>query len=112
MNEHRSIPVEERVRRGQSEALGDTGDGRTGVAPETQGISNRPGDRGEDATSRMEDDGFALADGADDGQVDDAEELATGEEEEEEEDDDDDDDEEDEEEDEVNDPEAEPGKPI
>lgn len=29
--------------------LGDTGDGNTGVPDDEQGISNRPGDRGQDA---------------------------------------------------------------
>jgi hypothetical protein len=33
---------------GQSRALGDTGDGQTGVDSAHQGISNRPADRGED----------------------------------------------------------------
>jgi hypothetical protein len=37
---------QERIRRGQSAALGDTGDGRTGVPAGEQGISNRPGDTG------------------------------------------------------------------
>lgn len=36
--------IEERVRRGQSAALGDTGDGDTGAPSDEPGISNRPGD--------------------------------------------------------------------
>jgi len=34
----------DRARHGQSLAMGDTGDRQTGVKPNTQGISNRPGD--------------------------------------------------------------------
>jgi hypothetical protein len=37
---------QERIRMGQSAARGATGDGQTGVAPDRQGISNRPGDAG------------------------------------------------------------------
>jgi hypothetical protein len=36
---------QDRVSQGQSIALGDTGDGVTGVPAQEQGISNRPGDR-------------------------------------------------------------------
>jgi hypothetical protein len=36
--------AEDRARHGQSLAMGDTGDHQTGVKPDTQGISNRPGD--------------------------------------------------------------------
>lgn len=38
---------EERLQRGQSLPLGDTGDGDTGVPANEQGISNRVGDQGE-----------------------------------------------------------------
>ena len=36
---------QDRISRGQSVAIGDTGDGTTGVPGDEQGISNRPGDR-------------------------------------------------------------------
>ncbi len=38
----------DRAAHGQSRALGDTGDGQTGVDSAHQGISNRPADRGDD----------------------------------------------------------------
>jgi hypothetical protein len=38
----------DRAAHGQSRALGDTGDGETGVAPDRQGISNRQADGGND----------------------------------------------------------------
>ena len=44
----RRSEAEERASRGQSLAMGDTGDGDTGVKSDTQGISNRPGDTPED----------------------------------------------------------------
>jgi hypothetical protein len=108
MNENTPIPVEERVRRGPGEALGDTGDGPTGVAPETQGISNRRGDWDGDTALDIDEDALAVRDGADEGATGDTpadeEELVDA--------DEDDDDDDDDEGDEVNDPEAEPGKPI
>jgi hypothetical protein len=39
--------ADESTRKGQSAALGDTGDGDPHVPPESQGISNRRGDRGQ-----------------------------------------------------------------
>jgi len=41
--------ADERVKRGQSVARGDTGNGDTGVDAGEQGISNRKGDRGKSA---------------------------------------------------------------
>ena len=109
MNENRPIPVEERVRRGQSGAFGETADGQTDVCPETQGISNRRGDRPNDTARGIEDDVLAFG-GSDDGVTGD---VPAGEDELAAEDDEDDEDEDDaEDEDEVNDPDAEPGKPI
>jgi hypothetical protein len=70
--------------------LGDTGDGKTGVPVDEQGISNRPGD-GPQSNDPQEEDDEDEDDGIED---------------------DDDDDLEEDEDDEVNDPEAEPGKPI
>jgi hypothetical protein len=43
--------AEDRAARGQSLARGDTGTGGTGVAPDRQGISNRPGDRDDGAAA-------------------------------------------------------------
>lgn len=44
----RGSEAEDRAAHGQSLAKGDTGDGSTGVPPDVQGISNRPGDSGGD----------------------------------------------------------------
>jgi hypothetical protein len=41
----RERQADDRAEHGQSRALGDTGDGQTGVGPTHEGISNRPGDR-------------------------------------------------------------------
>jgi hypothetical protein len=98
MNDEHSLSMEERVRRGQSVALGDTGDGHAGVPSDEQGISNRPGDKDSVA-------GPATGDGI----VDESNDVADDEVEDE---DEFDEDEEDEDADEVDDPEAEPGKPI
>jgi hypothetical protein len=105
MKAKNSTPIEERVRREQSTALGDTGDGITGVPSDEQGISNRPGDL-DSLASPASVDGNALAaidEPDDDLEDDDAED--------DDEDDEDDDEDEDEDEDE-SDPEAEPGKPL
>ena len=44
----RDAEAENRATHGQSLAKGDTGGGSTGVPPDAQGISNRPGDSAED----------------------------------------------------------------
>jgi hypothetical protein len=98
MNSEHLLPIEERERRGQSDALGDTGDGHTGVLSDEENISNRPGDM--DAVA-----GPATGDGV----ADESDELAVDEVDNE---DELDEDEEDEDADEVDDPGAEPGKPI
>jgi hypothetical protein len=98
MNDEHLLSVEERVRRGQSVALGDTGDGHAGVPSDEQGISNRPGDM--DAVAGLAT-GDGIADESDEiaaDEVDDEDELEEAEE--------------DEDADEVDDPEAEPEKPI
>ena len=95
MNEEHSLSIEERMRRGQSVALGDTGDGHAGVPSDEQGISNRPGDKDSVAGPATAD---GIVDEVADDEVEDEDEL--------------DEDEEDEDADEVDDPEAEPGKPI
>jgi hypothetical protein len=48
----REEEARERAAQGQSAALGDTGDGQTGVTPTAQGISNRRGDLGAGNRSR------------------------------------------------------------
>jgi hypothetical protein len=98
-----SSTTEQRVKRGQSQALGDTGDGVTGVSEEEQGISNRPGDQAaEDAAA----DPDAISTDQDIDELGDDEELEAADETDEDEDEDVDED------DDVIDPEAEPGKPI
>ena len=42
---HGNATDKDRVAMGQSIPRGDTGDGKTGVPADEQGISNRPGDR-------------------------------------------------------------------
>jgi hypothetical protein len=107
MTEKNSTPIDERVRRGQSAALGDTGTGNTGVASHQQGISNRQGDTdsavrpGADDEAVDDDDAIEVLDEADDD--DDADD---------EEEDDAEDEEDAEDEGEMTDPAAEPGKPI
>jgi hypothetical protein len=105
MNDEHSLSIEERVRRGQSVALGDTGDGHAGIPSDEQGISNRPGDKDSVA-------GPATADGIVDESIEVADDEVEDEDELDEDEDELDEDEEDEDADEVDDPEAEPGKPI
>jgi hypothetical protein len=102
MSESSSISVEERVRRGQSEASGDTGDGQTGVSPDTQGISNRRGDHGGDNGSHIDDDVSTVNGGANEGLTGDApaDEEVAGSEDDEKDDEDDEDDEDDDDDDE------------
>ena len=100
MNEKSSTPIEERVKRGQSVALGDTGNGGADVPSHAQGISNRAGDV-ESVVGAAPGDGDAIEiiDETDDDAEDDDEAEDELDEDEEEEDD-------------VDDPAAEPGKPI
>jgi len=53
----KNMPENERPKYGQSIPLGDTGtgDGGGGVRPDTQGISNREGDRDQDTDDLMKD---------------------------------------------------------
>ena len=95
------LSTEDRIRQGQSPALGDTRSRDTGVSRNGRGISNRPGDQEPEASESAND----------------AVDVEFGDEElvEADEDDDDEDDEEDDDDDvesEVDDPTAEPGKPI
>jgi hypothetical protein len=106
MNEKSSTPIAERVKRGQSAALGDTGNGDTGVPSDEQGISNRPGDVDSLARPATGDgDAIEIVGDSDD----DAENEDDGGDEDELDEDEDEDEDED---DEIDDPEAEPGKPI
>jgi hypothetical protein len=98
MKAKNAMPREERVSRGQGAALGDTGDGDTGVRADEQGISNRPGDL-ESAPQPASDDGHGIVvvdeseNDPDEDELEDEDESAA----------------EEDEEDELNDPEAEPG---
>ena len=101
MSDNKSTPVEERVGRQRSAAPGDTGDGNTGAASDGRGISNRQDDGDLVATSTTDDDeAINIVNESDDVGDD------------EDEDDSEDEDEHEDEEDEVDDPHAEPGKPI
>jgi len=65
---HSNVTEKDRVAMGQSIAKGDTGDGKTGVRPNEQGMSNRPGDRapasdGEEIPELEDDDDAAADDG-------------------------------------------------
>lgn len=106
MNQRRSTPVEEGVKRRQSASLGDTGDGHAGVLSDEQGISNRLGDHDVAAPTAGED-AIEVVNESDEDAGDEDEELededeVTGADEENEDDD----------ASEVSDPGAEPGKPI
>jgi hypothetical protein len=94
------LSIEDRIRQGQSAVRGDTGNGDTRVSRNGQGISNRPGD--------LEPGASEAADDAVDAEFGD-EELVEADQDD---DDEDDEDEDDEGESEVDDPTAEPGKPI
>ena len=116
MKDKQSSSIEDRVRQGQSVALGDTGEGSSDVSSDAQGISNRPGDRVSQAQAAANDDDAIEAESVDVlGDAADNLEAADGPDDEGDDDDDEDvedDEDEDADEDEVNDPEAEPGKPI
>ena len=109
MNEKSSTPIEERVKRGPSAALGDTRNGGADVPSDEQGVSNRAGDMESVGGAPGDGDAIEIIDETDDDAEDDDETDDDAEDDDEAEDELDEDGEE---EDDVDDPAAEPGKPI
>jgi hypothetical protein len=86
-NKTEQIPDEQRSAFGQSVALGDTGDGDTGVPAGEQGISNRPADHAQEVAAQEEDDEELGGDLDEDSEEDDEDDDLDGDEDEEKEED-------------------------